>query len=239
MTDVLLFLFSSIVCYLIAGIVHELGHIFAGVFQGFKFYLLVVGPFGLKRIENDKIVFYIEGNTAYWGGVGGTFPSNEAPENFDKFAKVLLFGPLTSIIFGLLMLPLAIVTDVLFFALLCAMPIGMGVVSLIPLKTGAFHSDGGRWMRMRNEPTRRVELALWNIAQRAGLDQKYMDIDIDDVDVLINDKEQSTKYMGHYFLYLHYKDRNDLVKVQQQKYLLQELSSKVSKQISMVYPVEE
>lgn len=238
MTDVLLFLLSCIVCYLIAGVVHELGHIFAGVVQGFKFYLLVVGPFGLKRNENDKIVFYIEGNTAYWGGVGGTFPPNDNSDNFDKFAKVLLFGPLTSIMFGLLMLPIAIATDMLFFVLLCAMPIGMGVVSLIPLKTGAFYSDGGRWMRMRNETTRRVELALWNIVQRAGLNQKYIDIDLDDINILISDKEQSTKYMGHYFLYLHYKDRNDLVKTEEQKYLLQELTSKVSKHLPMVYPVE-
>lgn len=238
MTDVVLILFSCIVCYFIAGIVHELGHILAGVLQGFKFLMLVVGPFGLKRDKNDKIVFYIERNTAYWGGIGGTFPPDENPDNFEKFARVLLFGPLASIIFGLVMLPLAIVTDILFFTLLCAMPIGMGIVSLIPMKTGAFYSDGGRWMRMRKEPTRRVELALWNIVQKAGLNQNYLDVNMDDVNVLIKDDDQSTKYMGHYFLYLHYKDRNNAVKSEEQKDILKELSSKVSKQISIIYPVD-
>ena len=238
MTYVLLFLLSCIVCYIIAGIVHELGHVLAGIFQGFKFYMLVVGPFGLKRDKNDKIVFYIERNTAYWGGVGGTFPPNDNPDNFDKFGRILLSGPLTSIIFGLLMLPLAINTETMVLDLLAAMPIGMGIVSLIPMKTGAFYSDGGRWMRMRRDPTRKVELALWNIVQKAGLNQKYMNINVDDVDVLINDNEDSTKYMGNYFLYLHYKDRNDLVKTEEQKLILNKLSSKVSKHISMVYPVE-
>ena len=205
MTDILLLLFSFIACYIIAGVFHELGHILAGIFQGFKFYMLVVGPFGLKRDKNDKIVFYIERNTAYWGGIGGTFPPSENPDNFEKFGRVLLFGPLASIIFGLVILPFAIATDLQFLILLCAIPIGMGIVSLIPMKTGAFYSDGGRWMRMRREPTRRIELALWNIVQKAGFSQKYMDINMDDVNVLINDNDHSTKYMGHYFLYLHYK----------------------------------
>ena len=158
----------------------------AGHFQGFKFFLLVVGPLGLKRNEHDNIGFYIEKNYAFWGGVGGTFPVNQNKENFEKFGRVLLFGPLTSILFGLLILPLAVLTDSQLFVLLCAMPIGMGVASLMPMKSGAFYTDGGRWLRMQRAHTRKVELALWNIIQKAGLNEKYADINVEDASVLIN-----------------------------------------------------
>lgn len=238
MIEVLLFLFLYIGCYLISGVIHELGHIFVGLIQGFKFYLLVIGPFGLKRNENDEIVFYIEMNPAYWGGVGGTFPANENSHNFEKFAKVLLAGPLTSITFGLLIIPLVIINGSLVFLLLSLVSIGMGIASLIPIRTGAFYSDGGRWLRMRKEPTRKIELALWNIIQRAGFNQRYTNINLEDVNVLIGGEELNTRYMGHYFLFLHYKEINDLVQTEHQKNLLRELSSSVSKHISRVYPVE-
>ncbi|UNC92092.1 zinc metalloprotease [Candidatus Contubernalis alkaliaceticus] len=238
MIDVLLFLLMFIVSYLISGVIHELGHILAGLLQGFKFFLLVVGPFGLKRNEDDRIVFYIEKNYTFWGGIGGVFPQNEDNDSFEKFGKVLLFGPLTSIIFGLLMLPLAILTDSNIFVWLSAMPIGMGVASLIPGKMGAFYTDGGRWLRMKREHTRKVELALWNVIRKAGFNENYADINLDDVCVLINDKEQNIKYLGHYFLYLHYKEKNNIEQVEKQKYLLKELSSQVSKQMLKVYPVE-
>ena len=49
-------------CYLVAGIIDKIGHVLGGILQGFKLYTLVVGPFGLKRNDDDKIVFYFERN---------------------------------------------------------------------------------------------------------------------------------------------------------------------------------
>ena len=235
--EIVLFILLSIICYIISAFVHEIGHIIMGLIQGFKFFLLVIGPFGLKRNENDKIVFYIEKNPAFWGGVGGTFPIDYNEDNFNRFGRVLLAGPIVSIIFGLIMLPFANATNMMFLVLLCAMPIGMGIACLIPVPMGAFYSDGGRWLRMRNKDTRNIEAALWNIIEKAGFEQKYINIKIEDVTTLINDKNSRTKYMGHYFAYLHYKEIGDSFKIEEEKIVLKDLATKVSKQISTVYPV--
>lgn len=235
--EVLQYILLSIICYLISALVHEIGHIIIGLTQGFKFCLLVVGPFGLKRNENNKVVFYIEKNPALWGGVGGTFPMDSNADNFNKFGRVLLGGPITSIVFGLIILPFAIATKMMFLLLLCAMPIGMGIACLIPAPMGAFYTDGGRWLRMRNKDTREVEAAIWNIVEKAGFEERYLNIKMEDVGTLINDSSNRTKYMGHYFAYLHYKEKGDKAKAEEQKIILQDLGSKVSKQISTVYPV--
>ncbi|WP_422486849.1 hypothetical protein [Gudongella sp. DL1XJH-153] len=58
--EILIRVLLAIFCIIISIAVHELGHILVGLKEGFKFYLFVAGPFGLKRDENDKIIFYIE-----------------------------------------------------------------------------------------------------------------------------------------------------------------------------------
>lgn len=235
--EILFFFLFSIICYFISAFVHEIGHIIMGLIQGFKFFLLVIGPFGLKRNKNNKVIFYIEKNIAFWGGVGGTFPFDSNPDNFNKFGRVLLSGPIASITFGLIILPFAIATNMMFFLLLCAMPIGMGIACLIPMPMGAFYTDGGRWLRMRNKETRKIEAAIWNIVEKAGFEEKYANINMEDVTTLINDKNNRTKYMGHYFAYLHYIEIGDKFKIEEEKIVLKDLASKVSKQISAVYSV--
>lgn len=236
--EVVTFILIALLCYYISAIIHELGHIFVGVLQGFKFFLLVVGPIGFKRNENDRIVIYLEKNPALWGGVGGVLPSDEKIDNFDKFGRVLLGGPIVSIIFGLLFLPMAISTKMMFFLLLSMMPIGMGIACLIPMRNGAFHSDGGRWIRMKKADTRKIELAIWNIVQKAGFKEEYTNIDIEDVETLINDEDVRSKYMGHYFAYLYYKGKEDILRIEQEKRMVKELELKVSKQFSVLYPVK-
>lgn len=239
MIDALLFLLLFISSYFIAGVIHEIGHIIGGHLQGFRFFLLVVGPFGLRRGAHDRLVFYIEKNPAFWGGVGGTFPPEGGHDSFEKFGNVLLCGPLASILFGMLMLPAAILTDLLFPDLLSAMAMGMGVATLIPVKMGAFYSDGGRWWRMRKEGTRKIELAIWRIILKAGIHENYANIDKDDAFVLTSQKDPETCYMGHYFLYQHYIANNNPEQAQRQRNNLQEISTEVSKQILKVYPVSQ
>lgn len=238
MLDALLFLLLFITSYFVSGVIHEMGHIIGGQLQGFRFFLLVIGPLGLRRNAHGRLVFYLEKNPAFWGGVGGTFPAEDDHDSFEKFGKVLLGGPLASILFGLVMLPAAILSDLLFFDLLSAIAIGMGVATLIPMKMGAFYSDGGRWWRMQKEQTRKIERAIWQIVCKAGIHENYARIDEEDARVLINDQDPETRYMGHYFLYHHYKAKNDDEQAQGQKGLLQEISAEVSRQMIKVYPVD-
>ncbi|UZW15162.1 hypothetical protein OSC52_04800 [Clostridium pasteurianum] len=61
------FILTPILCYLVSGIVHELGHIVVGLTKGWRFYLLVIGPLGITIDEHNNIKFYIEKRAAMWG----------------------------------------------------------------------------------------------------------------------------------------------------------------------------
>lgn len=133
--EIILFIIGAIVCYLISSMIHEMGHVVCGLLHHWKLYMLVVGPMKLYRENMDsKIKMGIEKNTILWGGVGGTLPVKESEENVKVWGKILLAGPLTSIVFGILMLPVFIVTKNIFALLLCLMPIAMGAMCIIPMK---------------------------------------------------------------------------------------------------------
>ena len=82
--EIWLIFVSFIPCYIIAGGIHELGHVILGVFQQFRFYLFVVGPFGIKKDEAGKVKLYFEKNVSLWGGVSATLPSDLDSNNFKK-----------------------------------------------------------------------------------------------------------------------------------------------------------
>lgn len=151
MVEILLFILCSLLSFIFSSAVHEIGDILTGLREGFKFYLLIVGQFGFKRNENDKIEFYFEKNVSLWGGVGATLPQNEDLNNFKKFGHVLLGGPIASLVFGAILLPLGVITKNMFLLLLGAIALSMGVACLIPATNGAFYTDGGRWLRLLEE----------------------------------------------------------------------------------------
>lgn len=238
MVEILLFILCAILCFIISSSIHELGHIVTGLMQGFKFYLFIAGPFGFKRNENDKIEFYIEKDVSLWGGLGATIPQNEDVNNFKKFGHVLLGGPITSIVVGVICLPLGIIAKNMFLQLLGAMLLSMGVVCLIPVRNGAFYTDGGRWLRMhKNETTRTVELAIWNLTQSAIIHGNYEKSNYDEIMVLINDEDVRTQYLGHYYAYYFYKDNNDIFNIEKEKIELENLKGKVTKQMVSMFRI--
>lgn len=238
MVKILLFILCAILCFIISSAVHELGHILMGLKEGFKFHLFIAGPFGFKRNENDKIVFYIEKDVCLWGGLGATIPKNDNINNFKKFGRILLGGPITSVVFGTICLPLGIIMNNMFLLLLGAMPLGMGVVCLIPARNGAFYTDGGRWLRMKNEKTKAVEIAIWNLTQKAIIEGNYAKANIVEIMVLINDKDIRTKYLGHYYAYCFYKDNNDIPNMEKEKRELKNLKEKVPKQMVSMFGID-
>lgn len=238
MVEVLLFILYVILCFILASSVHELGHIITGLMQGYKFYLFIAGPFGFKRNDKNNIVFYIERNISLWGGLGATLPQNDDVNNFKKFGRVLLGGPITSIAVGVISLPFGIITKNIFLLLLGAMTLSMGVVCLIPTRNGAFYSDGGRWLRMhKNASTRIVELAIWNLTQSTIIHGSYKKQNYDEIMVLINDKDVRTQYLGHYYSYNFYKDNNDILNFEKEKIELENLKRKVPKQMVSMFPI--
>ncbi|MFD3156718.1 M50 family metallopeptidase [Haloimpatiens sp. FM7330] len=238
MIEILLFILYAILCFIISSSVHELGHIIIGLMQGFKFYLFIAGPLGFKRNDKNKIVFYIEKNISLWGGLGATLPQNDDVNNFKKFGRVLLGGPITSIIVGVICLPLGTITKNIFLFLLGSMSLAMGVACLIPARNGAFYTDGGRWLRMhKNVSTRTVELAIWNLTQSVIIYDNYEKLNYDEIMVLINDRDVRTQYLGHYYAYYFYKDNNDILNMEKEKIQLENLKRKVPKQMTSMFRI--
>jgi len=239
MGEILLFVVYAIVGFIISSSVHELGHILVGQIQGFKFYLFIVGPFGFKRNENDKITFFIEKDISLWGGLGATIPVNEDSNNFKKFGRVLLGGPISSMIFGMVCLVWGLNIDNKFLVLTGAMALGMGTACLIPARNGAFYTDGGRWLRMHKDPeTKAVEIAIWNITQSSIIRGNYLDVNIEDIEILIKNKDIRTKYLGHYYAYYYYKDINDLSGAEREKSIIESLKNKLPKQMITMFPIK-
>jgi hypothetical protein len=240
MMEVLGFGLLSILCFIISSAVHELGHIMTGLREGFKFHSIVAGPLGLKRDEHDRIVFYLEKDASLWGGLGATIPTNEHEDNYKKFGRILLGGPVASIIFGAIWLPLGIIQDHLFFLLLGAIPMSMGIVSLIPMRNGAFYTDGGRWLRMhKNEKTKAVEVAIWNLTQQAIIQGSFEKANRNDIMILKNDEDIRTKYIGHYYAFYHYRDTKDVQNMEKEKAELEKLKGKVPKQMVSMFSVDQ
>ncbi len=235
---ILFFILLAILCFIISSAVHELGHIFIGIKEGFKFYLFVVGPFGLKRNEEDKVKFYIEKDISLWGGLSATIPTVENADNYRKFGRVLLGGPMASLIFGSIWLPFGIIKGSLFLLLLGAMPLSMGAACLIPARNGAFYTDGGRWLRMhKNADTKAVEAAIWNLTQNAIIQGNYAKANFDEIMILINDKDIRTSYLGHYYAFCFYKDNKDILNQEKEILALESLKKQVPKQVVAMFNV--
>ncbi len=220
----------AIPSYFIVVMIHELGHILTGLFHGFKFYLFVIGPIGLKRNEQDKVVFYLEKNTALWGGLCAALPKIQDSGNFKAYARVLIAGPLFTLVFGAIILCLFLLIDHAFLLLLGAMSVAISIATLIPSRTGAFYSDGGRWLRIvMNTNARAVELALFNLVQSAVVHQSYAHINIADTRPLIDYEDHREQYIGHLYAMNYYKEHGDSEMEEKHRLELMNLGPKVPK----------
>ena len=203
---------SWLVAYLVGGIVHEGGHVVAGLVQGWKFELMVVGPVKLYRDEkDDKVKVGIEKNLVYWAGIGGTIPKEKSGDNIQKFAKILLAGPLASVIFGLICGVIMILHFSIFTAMLAAVPITMGIACLIPnAKTGILYTDGGRFLRIiKGGKTLAEEKAVFEATMLATFDPdgRY---DEGGIEAMTTSKDLAFQYLGHYYGWLNAKkDQNE------------------------------
>ena len=203
------FAILSLFSFWISGIIHELGHIITGLLHGWKFWLLVVGPIGIKKDEK-KLKAYFEKNPALWGGVGGTIPSDENVDNVKIWAKVLLAGPIASIVTGVIFLSFNFIHFSLAFVLLGAMPIAMGIACLLPFTTGITYTDGKRWARLRSEGQGRAEeISLFKMMMANIFEKDESTIEYDDFAPLLKAELPAIKYYGYFYLYRYYRARND------------------------------
>ncbi len=172
--------------------VHELGHLIMGLWQGFRFELYIVGPLGIKR-EEGKIEVYLNKNLQYYGGVAATIPVNDDPENSSKFGKILLAGPIASLIFAAIMGLIFYFTDSAYDKIILTgslISVGIFLATTVPSKSGVFFSDRKRYQRLNAPgPERDVEMAILRILGIYGRDGSYINADPKDIDLMIEDPD--------------------------------------------------
>jgi len=226
-------LISWVVAYFLCTIVHEGGHVVAGLFQGWKFWLLVAGPFKLYRDEkDDKVKFGIEKNMVLWGGIGGCLPREEKEDNIKGFAVTLLAGPMASVILGVLCGISLFFHVTVFGAMMTFMPITMGICCLLPnIKTGILYSDGGRFLRIiKGGKTLAEEKAVYGCTLKDQFrpEDRY---DEKDITAMTTSEDTSFQYMGHYYGYLNAKKDQKEDEMQARILNMQSLEAKVPKAI--------
>lgn len=237
--EIIVLVIQVIASYFIVVTVHELGHIVVGIISGFRFELFVLGPIGLKRNENGNLIFYIEKNKALWGGCAATVPIKEDKENINKFANLLIGGPLISLIFGILLIILFINFRVTFYLVLGAMSLGISFATLIPMRAGCFYTDGGRWLRIKRKGyASKVEIVLIKFTQSYYINNDYSKLCLKDIQILTFDEDKRNKYLGHYYAYHYYKDNFDSDGMESEKLAIKALEPSVPKNFVKLLALE-
>ncbi|MBC8163730.1 MAG: hypothetical protein H7Z42_21185 [Roseiflexaceae bacterium] len=164
-TNPLALLVILIGSWLLAILVHELGHLIAGMLGGMRPLLLVVGPLRVQR-EGDRLRVGFNRSLALAGGIAACAPPDDRNLR-RRMAWMIAGGPVASLLLALAGAGLVALQNnstldaiglVLAFmsGLICA-------VTLLPLRSGGFNSDGARLLMLaRGGPT--VDRYLANLA---------------------------------------------------------------------------
>jgi hypothetical protein len=158
------------------------------------------------------LTVYFEKNILLWGGIGGVFPTKYDTSNIKIWSKVLLGGPVTSIVMGIIfsILICFLHFNIFLFLLLGLMPISMGIVCLLPLKPGGSYSDGERWRRLHDGGKGEAEeTVLFKMLEYNQFGKNELLIQKSDFEVLLEADFPVYRYYGYYCLYRHYTARND------------------------------
>jgi hypothetical protein len=199
-------------------LLHELGHVLGGRLVGFRFRLLIVGPLKVDRL-GDRLRIGFNRSIALAGGVAASSPDDD--QNLrQRMIAYVAGGPLTSLVTGLLFLLIGqFTTGALAFAASLAgfMSLGIAVVTLMPMRSGGFASDGARLlMLVRGTPEAERWCAISSLAN-ALFSQRAGDLPASLVErALANPDTNSADYLAGVFIaYSWALDRGDLVAAEQ------------------------
>lgn len=161
---------------LTAILVHEGGHVVGGLTAGFRFLFLVVGPLRIERTERGHIALALNRSLALVGGIAACIPrdSHNLPR---RFAWMIAAGPLASLLVALALGTAAYSMHApnafhVMSAVLALFSFAIGLVTIIPMRTGMFLSDGARLLQLsRGDSAARRDAALLSIiaADQSGV----------------------------------------------------------------------
>ncbi|GAB2543235.1 hypothetical protein GCM10027085_38160 [Spirosoma aerophilum] len=218
-------LVSVLVAAWAALLVHELGHLLTGLALNFRFYILVVGPLGIRRNpDTDRVEWYLNRDAGLYGGVAGTVPLITSDSLRTKFAAIVAAGPIVSFLMAVWTLWLgyvganALTADssagariAVCFSLVFGVFSGMFfLVTTIPGRTGPFFTDRARFFRLigGGHPAA-VEQATLELLVHSQSGQPYATINEAQIALLLNEPETSLRLFAHIMAYYSHLDRQE------------------------------
>jgi hypothetical protein len=210
-------------CLLVIGF-HEAGHAVAGLAMNFDFRMYVVGPL-LWDKEEKGWRFKWNKNVNTFGGFVICIPS-PSPDLNKRFAFYAAGGPLASfvlaalaygahLLFSTLLQPgvgSAIAINLLY--ILSVISAIIGFITLVPLHSGGFSSDGARMLRLwRGGEEARFETMLLTIisASMAGTRPAHYNLnELEEAQALAVKTEAPMGVYIQYYLYYHAFDSGDV-----------------------------
>lgn len=135
-------------------LVHELGHALVGQWMGGKILRVIIGPWRWERVRSGFRFARVRSLKGVGGLAQNVLP--DGPEFRRAFAAMLLGGPFANFaLAGLawLMLPLMPYWPLkVIAAVVAAIGLLIGVVNLLPFRSGGFQTDGLQLIRAYTDP---------------------------------------------------------------------------------------
>ena len=190
---------------------HELGHLLTGIALGQRFKLFVVAFFGL--IENGgKIRPFFNTNIGYFGGIAATVSKTVSKVDHHIFAKILIAGPLTSLVYGILFLWIFFYFDSsfnAFFAITGLTSLGLFLATTLPNKSGIMYTDRKRYQRLHQKgPIQDAEIAMYQLISQSIIDGTFKNINIEKTYIIEKDPEPEMQFWAEYIRYQFYSENN-------------------------------
>jgi len=207
----LVILISVVLAVFLAIAIHEFGHIFFGIIQGFKVELFVVGFFGIIR-KDGKLKFFLNKDLQYFGGVAATSPTKKHKDIRKNFAWIVAGGPLFSLLLGLgLILTFTLQDNYLLNAFLVFtgfISLALFLATTLPEKSGSFFTDRKRLQRLLDKgQDGKVELALLESINQNFVDGHCQNIRSENLAIIKTAKEPFIQFWGYYFELQQQKDK--------------------------------
>lgn len=144
---------------------HELGHLTAGLAQGFRLALYTAGALGIRGTERGARLFFNR-DINLIGGLAATYPekTESGPALRRKFARILAAGPFASLVVAVAALsagwllaqqiqtpaPLILRAGATFLYVLGTMSALIFLVTGLPLPSRGFMTDGARYLSLQS-----------------------------------------------------------------------------------------